>query len=43
MIYTKTYLDDIKSIQNEIPNLNRIANQKILVTGAGGNICNGKK
>lgn len=41
MNYTELYLSDLKKIQGSIPRLDKLANAKILITGAGGMICSG--
>ncbi len=41
MNYTKIYLNDLKEIQDRIPELNKLNNTKVLVTGACGMICSG--
>lgn len=37
--YTEKYISDLAKITNSIPNVVRLKNKKILITGAGGLIC----
>ena len=37
--YTDEYVADLQNIRNLVPNIEKLENKKILVTGAGGLIC----
>lgn len=39
MNYTAIYIDDLRRIRSAIPNLDRIRNSRILITGATGLVC----
>lgn len=39
MNYSQLYLDDLKKIQEAIPNLEKLTGTSVLITGAGGMIC----
>lgn len=39
MDYVATYIDDLKQVQSAVPNLSKIYNSNILITGAAGLVC----
>lgn len=39
MVYTENYLNDLVKIRSSVPGLEKLANSRILITGAGGLIC----